>query len=231
MKDIDEYLGHIDSRGPDAADHNESIAGISIRVGSGVWDPGKGKSTKMFLEVLDGYPIRPDTSVLDIGTGSGILSLFLYRKGLRDILATDNMSESVANAKDNMKRNGASEVRVSESDLFSNIEETFDLILFNAPATHPKRRNLPRILEPLWSAEENIRVRFLKSLSRFLNPGGAALLMYSKFSDFDPIPHEVLETFPFEYKILRTSKGEMSESGIIEIRHKGIDTPPQETSS
>jgi methylase of polypeptide subunit release factors len=174
----------------------------------------------MFLELLENYPLEDISSVLDIGTGSGILSLYLYKKGIKDIVATDYMDEALVSVRENIKLNNAQKIEVKKSDLFSSIDRKFDLIVFNAPATHPMRQQVPRLLEPLWSPEENIRLRFLQSLSDFLSKNGRALLMYSKFDDYNPIPEKELNKFPFSYKILKTNRGELSESGIIEITHK-----------
>jgi len=215
-----EYLDFIDTRGPDSIEKTEIVGGITLSIKPGVWNPNKGKSTKMFLELLKDYSLKNISSVLDIGTGSGILSLYLYKEGIKDIVATDYMDEALVNARKNIKLNNAQEIEVKKSDLFSSIDRKFDLIIFNAPATHPLRQKVSRLLEPLWSPEENIRLRFLQSLSDFLSKNGKALLMYSKFDDYNPIPENMLKKFPFSYKILKTNRGELSESGIIEITHK-----------
>lgn len=216
---IEDYLKFIDSRGPDKNNSDENIEGLSMVVDSLVWNPKKGKSTKMFIELLRDYPLDNVKSALDMGMGAGVLALLLWKRGVKNILAVDNMEESVMCAQKNVDSIAAgSEIDVRLSDLFSNVKGTFDLILFNAPATHPLRRDVPRCLMGLWSPEENIRVRFLDDLDIYLNDGGRALLMYSRFSDYDPIPEEVLERYPFSYSYLVTSKGDMSESGVLEIR-------------
>jgi len=219
IDNIEEYLRFIDSRGPDEDDAREEVDGISIAVDSLVWNPNKGKSTKMFMQILHEYPLGDVHSALDLGTGSGILALLLWEKGVRNILAVDNMEESIMCARKNIELAGAeNDIEIQLSDLFSNIKGSFDLILFNAPATHPLRKDISRMLMGLWSPEENIRVRFLDSVNNHLNKGGRALLMYSRFVDYDPIPEEVLEKYPFSYSYLITNIGDMSESGILEIR-------------
>lgn len=220
MKKIEEYLEFIDTRGPDSDNHSEIIQDLTLDVDAGVWNPSKGKSTKMFLELLGEYPLENIHSVLEIGTGCGVLALYLYKKGIRNIVATDYMKEVINSAKKNIKLNNANEIKLKKTDLFSGIKGKYDLIIFNAPATHPMRRKIPKLLEPLWSKEENIRLRFLESLADFLTPDGSALLMYSRFHDYDPIPKRVLKKFPFSYKTLKTSAGELSESGVIEIKFK-----------
>jgi release factor glutamine methyltransferase len=220
MKKIEDYLEFIDTRRPDTDANSEIIQDLILDIDAGVWSPSKGKSTKMFLEILENYPLDDIRSVLDIGTGCGILALYLYKKGIKNITATDYMDEAINNAKKNLENNNACEIKLKKTDLFLGIEGKFDLILFNAPATHPKRRQISRLLEPLWSKEENIRLRFFEHLDNFLTPNGKALLMYSKFNDYDPIPNEVLKRFPFSYETLKNSTGDLSESGIIEVKFR-----------
>jgi len=216
---LDEYLSFIDSRAPDLLKHYETVEGIRIEINPGVWNPNKGKSSKMFIEVLRDYDLSGVHNALDIGTGSGILALILWKRGVRDILAVDNMEEAVENAVYNFRINNA-QIEVRKSDLFSDVDGCYDLILFNAPAIHPKRRNVPRLMWPLWSLEENIAMRFLRELKDYLTENGRALLMYSRFPDYDPIPESKLDDMPFSYTYLTRDNSSLSESGIIEFRLK-----------
>lgn len=217
-KTIKEYLEFIDLRAPASHDSEEKIGDLTFKVKSNVWNPNKGKSSKMFVTLFKNYSLDNVESTLDIGTGSGILTLLLWKRGVKNITATDNMEESIINAKENFKLLNAKNIKLVKSDLFSNISGKFDLIIFNAPATHPLRKNISNKLLPLWSPEKNIRIRFLNSLKKHLTKNGRALLMTSKFIDFNPLPEEVLKKYPFSYKYLLKSKGELSESGIIEIK-------------
>lgn len=218
MQKIEEYLEFIDTRGPDEYNQVENIDWMQININWWVWNPCKGKSSKMFLELLKEYDFDGIQSVLDLWTGSWILALYMHRLGIPNIVATDNMPQAVENAQINADMNHATNMKIIQSDLFQNLVGKFDLVLFNAPATHPLRRNVPEKLQPLWSTEENIRLRFLQNLWNYLNPKGKALLMFSIFEDYNPIPAELLSKYNFSYKTLKTSKWELSESGIIEIQ-------------
>lgn len=217
MTKIEDYLSHIDSRGPDSERSDEIIDGMGLVVGPLVWNPNKGKSTKLFIETLKEYPLDNIRSVLDVGTGCGILSVIVKNRGIEKVIAVDNMREAVENARENFKLAKQEDIEIRLSDLFSNVTEKFDLVLFNAPASHPLRKNISRILQPLWSNEDNIRLRFLDQLEAHLTENGKALLLDSKFVDYDPLPEETLVNYPFSFKVLKENNGELSETRVIEI--------------
>jgi methylase of polypeptide subunit release factors len=91
------------------------------------------RDTVLFAEF-----IAHDTpeSFLDVGTGTGYLAIRLALAGCK-VQAIDISSEAVELAKENAKRNGiALQGRVS--DLFENVEGTYDAIAFNPPfSTRP----------------------------------------------------------------------------------------------
>jgi HemK-related putative methylase len=216
---ISEYLKFIDSRAPSSISSTIRISGLRLNSASHVWNPKKGKSTKMFVGLLKNYSINKTEKVLDLGTGCGILALLAWKKGVRSILATDISTESFINAKENFKLNNAV-IKTKQSSLFSNIAGKFDLILFNAPATHPKRVNSKIGKWSLWSDDERLLKRFVEQLSKYLNKNGRALVMCSRFRDFDPLPEAYLNNSNFSYKYVAKRKGELSTTTIIELKFK-----------
>ena len=73
--------------------------------------------------------------VLDVGCGSGILSIAAVLLGARSALGVDVDKYAVRNARENARRNGlADEVRFIESDLTSGVSGRFHLITANIVA-------------------------------------------------------------------------------------------------
>jgi len=64
-------------------------------------------------------------NVLDMGCGSGILSLEAMKYS-KDVLGVDSNEECVEHCK-------KKEINVVRSDLFSNVNGKFDLVIFNPP--------------------------------------------------------------------------------------------------
>jgi len=216
-KELSDYLKLIDSRAPGNEIYDVEVAGMTLRINPYVWDPTRGKSSKMFLRVLAEYPLVDDERILDVGTGSGVLALVLWKRGAKHIQAVDNMEEAVKTARYNFERNGA-DIETRSSDLFSNVSGRYGLIVFNAPATHPLRRDVPRTMQSLWSPEDNLQLRYAKGLEEHLVVCGKALLMYSRFPDFDPIPEATLRALGISFAYLERDTSGLTESGVIELR-------------
>ena len=71
-------------------------------------------------------------TVLDMATGSGCIALVIKRDNLVDVTAVDISPKALAVAKNNSLINDL-DVKFVESDLFSNVEGKFDLIVSNPP--------------------------------------------------------------------------------------------------
>ena len=124
----------------------------SIPLASGeqeiVIDPGQAfgtghhETTRLCLEsILQVRPfLQDEASVLDLGTGSGILAMFAVKVGFRNILALDIDHVAVETALRNIKINRLEDfIRVSNEPLES-IKERFSLILANL--SFPLLKNL-----------------------------------------------------------------------------------------
>ena len=68
---------------------------------------GLHQTTAMCLALLEDY-VRPGASMLDQGTGSGILAIAAARLGARRVIAVDSSEVAVAAAQENVARNGLS---------------------------------------------------------------------------------------------------------------------------
>lgn len=158
--------------------HALTVDGFSITVDDGVFtpDPGLTFSPRMIITRL---PDLREKSVLDLGCGSGVLSVASARRGARSVLAADVSPFAVQNTWKNIRANNLDAVTsVRQSDLFSNIPEKFDLIL----------ANLPILEDGLWQQNPvEIIERFLSHFSSHLNDGGAAWLTWGSFSSVEPL--------------------------------------------
>jgi release factor glutamine methyltransferase len=70
-------------------------------------------------------------TALDLGCGSGVQGLFLAGKGLK-VVCVDINPKVLENAKKNFRRAGL-KAEFKASNIFSKVEERFDLIAFNPP--------------------------------------------------------------------------------------------------
>jgi ribosomal protein L11 methyltransferase len=103
---------------------------------------GTHPSTALCIEILEG--ILSETvieendsapSVLDVGTGSGILGIIAARLGAKSVLGVDIDPEALEVARGNLGRNRVAEsMSVSDTPL-DQVEETYDVVVANLTAS------------------------------------------------------------------------------------------------
>ena len=114
--------------------------------------------------------------VLDLGTGSGYLAEIALEK-TKDVLAAD-ISEEVVEF---VKKKG---IKVVKSDLFSNINDKFDLIIFNPPYLPLDQREPKdsRLSTTGGLKGSEVLERFLKDAKSYLNENGKILIVFSSLT-------------------------------------------------
>lgn len=110
---------------------------VAIRLDPGMaFGTGTHPTTQLCLEAI-GERLRPGDSVLDLGCGSGILSIAAAKLDSAPVLALDVDAEAVRVARENVAANGVSgKVRVEQGSLADILRSTFparawDLVVAN----------------------------------------------------------------------------------------------------
>jgi ribosomal protein L11 methyltransferase len=91
---------------------------------------GHHETTCLMLEYLGLTDLQGKT-VLDLGTGTGILAIGASRFGASRVVAIDNEPWTVENCRENAAVNDCKEIQVLLGDNLQEITEKFDLILAN----------------------------------------------------------------------------------------------------
>ena len=92
---------------------------------------GMHHTTNMMMERLEKV-ITPDSTVFDVGTGSGILAIAAAMLGAKSVKAVDIDAVAVRVAKENVADNGLSDqIEVREGDLLHGTEGKADVIIAN----------------------------------------------------------------------------------------------------
>lgn len=92
---------------------------------------GTHPTTCLVLEAMEKM-IRPDTTVFDVGTGSGILAMTAAKLGAKSIKAVDIDGVAVRTAKENIAKAGlADRIEVKQGDLLHGTEGKADVIVAN----------------------------------------------------------------------------------------------------
>jgi ribosomal protein L11 methyltransferase len=105
---------------------------IPIEITPGMaFGTGTHATTQLCLQALEKYHKKDGFSVLDVGTGSGILSIAAARLGAREILSVDIDDEAVKIAKENVEKNQVSDRVKIRRGRIGGIKKSFDAVLAN----------------------------------------------------------------------------------------------------
>jgi ribosomal protein L11 methyltransferase len=92
---------------------------------------GEHESTKLAVRLIEKY-VKGNEKVLDVGSGTGVLSIAAIKLGAANAVAVDNDSWCYQNCVENCALNNVAErIKVVEGEIGIIPEENFDLVLAN----------------------------------------------------------------------------------------------------
>ncbi len=195
----------------------EKISGFTFTVRPTVFNPRDFISSEIFAAYIKTLDLT-GKNILDMGSGSGIVSIFAASKGA-NCVACDINPVAVRCITENALQNKLSkQITVYESDLFESLNSMigagFDIIFFNPPYYKGNPRNN---FERAFKGGPNLEVidRFLLDAKKNLLPNGKLCLVVSTDMDMDDFCSR-LETAGYTYKILHTNKKFFETFYIIE---------------
>ncbi len=154
---------------------------ISIEECKGVYPPRE--DSLLLAKIVEEYA---SGKVLDLGTGTGLQGIIAAKKGCKVTFA-DIDANALKCASANAKTNGVSG-EFTKTDLFSNIKDSFDTIIFNPPYLDSK--NLSQHKSRNYALDGGVGGReminaFLKAYNTFLEEDGTVLLVESGFNLYE----------------------------------------------
>lgn len=160
----------------------DRVDGYPIVLLPGVFHPRLFRTGEFLARCLDETLIPPGSTVLDMGTGSGVGALSAARLARR-VVAVDINPAAVRCARINVLLNALEgRVEVRQGDLFEPVAgERFDVVLFNPPFFPGEPRD--DLERAFWSTD--VAARFAAGLPAHLAPGGSALVLLSSDGDED----------------------------------------------
>lgn len=154
--------------------------GARIHPHYGVFSPIRGEYIGLVSEAPLPATLKKKSLAFDIGTGTGVLSAVLAKRGIQRIVATDQDTRAINCAKENLSRLGyASQVDVVQADLFP--AGGASLIVCNPPWV-PARPSSP-LEYAIFDPESRMLKGFLGGLAAHLDEGGEGWLILSDFAE------------------------------------------------
>lgn len=124
---------------------------------------------------------KPINNAMDLGTGCGVLSFYMLKHGVANVLATDINPNAIHSVELDLQRQGNSQqVSLLQTDLFSNVDTSkLDLVVFNPPWI-PDKINGSMDLAMYY--DDDFFERFFRSASEALPKGCKLVILFSTFA-------------------------------------------------
>ena len=182
----------------------------------GVYFPTRFEHLQLFDNWLKRYE-GPKKSAIDVGIGSGVLSLLLVKHGFQKSFGTDMNPNAIIGLKESMEGTKLSrKIEIVYGHLFGNWEKQTELIVFNPPWL-PTSHDLDRLDEAIYY-NEKLFPDFFEEAKKRLLPEGRIVLLFSNLGQITnvtkehPIGKELLNGGRFELdKCLKKSVKAASE--------------------
>ncbi|MEM2934750.1 MAG: Rossmann-like fold-containing protein [Candidatus Thermoplasmatota archaeon] len=179
---------------------------IKIEVMDGVYKPAEDSYLLIKSIKIKGK------KALDMGCGCGIVALHLAKNGC-DVTAVDINEKAIENTKINAKINCLN-LKCFKSNLFENINEKFDIIVFNPPYLPTRNEDVA------WNGGKDgkeVIEKFLREAKNYLRKQGVIYMVMSSLNK----PDRIIKNFKeFEFEKISEEKFFFEAIYVYKIRIK-----------
>jgi release factor glutamine methyltransferase len=188
--------------------------GITIHLSPHTYQPAE--DTYLLLDACLKH-IKDNDTVLEIGSGSGIISTILKHRKHINITATDINPHAVRCTR-------ANNIPVIRTNLFQGIKAKFDVIIFNPPyLPTSKDEKIPGWLNYAFDGGTDgtaTITRFLEQAPRYLKPKGKILIVISSLANTEKITNKMQQigyitnieaSEKYFFETLTVIKGELNQ--------------------
>ena len=125
--------------------------------------------------------IEPDKDVLDVGCGSGVITVFAAAKS-RHVTAIDISPQAIANTRLNCQAHNVSNVTVVQSDMYQEISSKFDYILSYPPLFKVSFSSA----DQQWCTSTTFIDRLFEGAAEHLKPEGRLMVLLPSVARTSP---------------------------------------------
>lgn len=158
--------------------YSTRVLGREFIVFPNVFSPKYFKDTEFFARNL---PIKKGDEVLELGCGTGVISIFIAEKA-KKVLAIDINSSAVENTKVNVKKyNLQNKIEVRKGNLYAPIKknEKFDVIFWNTPFGFVAKKRTTNLEKSVYDPGYKTTKKFIKGAKKYLKKNGRLLIGFS----------------------------------------------------
>lgn len=139
------------------------------------------------MPLVKHFTVAPGESVLDVGTGSGVIGIFACYRGASRVVGVDVNPAAVLSATHNLQMHGfADTMAVLQSNLFEALgDERFDVITANLPFRNKPAHDLVAMSQ--WDTDFKTNIRFFEGVGRHLKPLGRIYFVQSNFGEMETV--------------------------------------------
>jgi methylase of polypeptide subunit release factors len=159
-----------------------ALGGTSTRIHPhyGVFSPVRGEYVDLVAKAPLPAALKTTPLGFDIGTGTGVLSAVLVRRGVERVVATDMSDRALSCAKDNLQRlELTGQVELLKSDVFPPGQAA--LVVCNPPWLPARPTSL--LEQAVYDEGSQMLKAFLAGLASHLCPGGEGWLILSDLAE------------------------------------------------
>jgi release factor glutamine methyltransferase len=170
-----------------------------------------------FWPFLDSQPlvrklrVGAGESVLDVGTGSGVIAIHACYLGAARVLALDVNPAALRSAARNAVEHGFGNIMETRaSDLFEQVgDERFDVITANLPFRDKAAPDV--VARSQWDTGFQTNTRFFEQVGGYLKPGGRIYFAHSNFGAPEVV-RQLAAQAGFSCELLATSPRRAAET-------------------
>ncbi|MDP2385395.1 MAG: methyltransferase [Bacteroidota bacterium] len=197
-------------------DRYHTYKGIKVLIKTGVFHPAFFYSTKFILRSVEQIDFKNKT-VLELGAGSGLISLHLVKRNAI-VTAIDINPSSIDSIKESAKLNSL-KVNTYVSDLFSQVpSQTFDFIIINPPYY---RGEATSIEQQAWYAGKDLEYfeKLFSELGNYMIRESMVFMSLSEDCELDKIK-EIAHKHDFLFLLFKQEKIKGEKNYLLEIKNR-----------
>jgi methylase of polypeptide subunit release factors len=137
------------------------------------------------LPLVRNFTVAAGETVLDVGTGSGVIGIFACYQGAGRVVGVDINPAAVQSATHNAQMHGfAGTMTVLHSNLFEALgDERFDVITANLPFRNKPAHDVVAMSQ--WDTDFKTNTRFFEGVGQHLKPKGRIYFVQSNFGEIE----------------------------------------------